>query len=261
MPKAIRVEKVCDNCGETFFIKPSHSHQRFCTRACLKAHEMTHGRPAAKVAESVFSCKTCGHPFRYKPAYLTEYRKKFGKDPLYCSVPCSAKGRRADTMARSTFVCEQCGKINQMRRYEGTGRTVYYRQQRFCDQTCKVAWQMAEAARRFTEEPRKRHVKQNGYVWISIPANLNNGKKREIMEHRWVMSQHLGRDLLPEETVHHIDGNRQNNALSNLELFCSRHGPGQRVVDMIAFAIEMLRTYPEFAAEAGIKLVDIKRGG
>ncbi len=71
------------------------------------------------------------------------------------------------------------------------------------------------------------------------------------------MSKHLGRELLPGETVHHINGDRKNNSLSNLELFNSRHGPGQRVIDKVEFAIKILRLYPEFARAAGVMLTNI----
>lgn len=37
-----------------------------------------------------------------------------------------------------------------------------------------------------------------------------------MYKHRHVMQQHLGRELTSEEIIHHIDGDKINNALSNL---------------------------------------------
>ena len=39
-----------------------------------------------------------------------------------------------------------------------------------------------------------------------------------IDEHRYVMEQHLGRKLLHNEIVHHIDENKSNNNISNLQI-------------------------------------------
>ena len=52
----------------------------------------------------------------------------------------------------------------------------------------------------------------NGYRFISTPDG------REMLEHRYVMEQHLGRPLRPDEDVHHRDHDRLNNAIENLEL-------------------------------------------
>lgn len=43
-----------------------------------------------------------------------------------------------------------------------------------------------------------------------------NGKKKD--EHRHLMEQHLGRKLSSKEVVHHKNGNKLNNDLSNLEV-------------------------------------------
>jgi len=47
-----------------------------------------------------------------------------------------------------------------------------------------------------------------------------------VLEHRLVMAEFLGRPLTPTETVHHIDGDRSNNTLSNLQLRQGKHGTG-----------------------------------
>jgi len=43
-----------------------------------------------------------------------------------------------------------------------------------------------------------------------------NGEKKD--EHRHIMEVHLGRKLTRNEVVHHVDGNKHNNDISNLEV-------------------------------------------
>ena len=60
-----------------------------------------------------------------------------------------------------------------------------------------------------------------GYWYIYSPNHPNRTKQGYILEHRLVVEQALGRHLDPKETVHHIDGDSQNNEISNLMLFGS----------------------------------------
>lgn len=57
-----------------------------------------------------------------------------------------------------------------------------------------------------------------GYVLDQAYDHPNRDSKGYVRRHRLVMENHLGRYLEKKEVVHHIDGNKQNNELSNLEL-------------------------------------------
>lgn len=75
-----------------------------------------------------------------------------------------------------------------------------------------------------------RTVDGNGYVKVippdDLPFEVPTDRSRYIFEHRLVMALSLGRPLRPDETVHHIDGDRGNNRLENLQLRQGKHGNG-----------------------------------
>lgn len=57
------------------------------------------------------------------------------------------------------------------------------------------------------------------------------------------MESVLGRYLLPGENVHHKNGVRSDNRPKNLELWLRKQPGGQRVEDLIVWAVEVLQRY------------------
>lgn len=82
-----------------------------------------------------------------------------------------------------------------------------------------------------------------GYVMIFEPNHPNSNINGCINQHVFVMSQHLKRPLKKGESVHHINGQRDDNRIENLELWHRSHPPGQRLDEKIEWAKKFLEEY------------------
>lgn len=100
-----------------------------------------------------------------------------------------------------------------------------------------------------------RRINQFGYAVRYAPSSPMANGAGYVLEHRLIVAESIGRPLLPRESVHHKNGDRQDNRLvkghelycpstcCNLELWSTSQPSGQRVEDKVAWAREILALY------------------
>lgn len=145
-------------------------------------------------------CAHCGEEFGVP---------KHRADALFCCFEC----RRLHTIKIKP--CAECGEPVQRSPAQYSRNQINF----FCNQKCRSSW--------MRKQPGKANCR--GYV-------TRNFGGKQSKEHRMVMEAHLGRRLLRNETVHHINGQRDDNRIENLELWVNGQPYGQRHHEKIEWA-------------------------
>lgn len=171
-----------------------------------------------KVPRAVKICIACGKEFE-----IERWRLKDKSRGKYCSVKCSSTrtGEFSKNWkgGKQTIKCIGCGKP--FKEWSHVG-------QRFCSHRCfldndNVGQRLAHLASQRVGEKHPnwkggRRVVGGGYILVKSNQTPSVRRNGYILEHRLVMENKTGKYLNPNEIVHHIDGNVQNNSVENLLL-------------------------------------------
>lgn len=205
-------EYVCELCGETGL---GRKGQKFCSVAHAKRARIHRVEVAGKLR-----CGCC-HKLKLVVLFSRTRYTLTGRSNT-CKV-CTEKSKR-----HTLFTCEACDR-----------KDVGLKGQRFCTRECRSRGMSGSRSANWKGGT---HINHYGYVIINA-ITVGGQRQTAQMEHRIIMEDTLGRRLFADETVHHINGIRHDNRVQNLELWTKNHPTGQRVLDKVIWAEELLHRY------------------
>lgn len=177
-------------------------------------------------------CERCGQRFTRKHSAVRGHvfcsRECYGKSDIPAGNAVKANRSRYPNGAPIQVQCLRCGTKFLRHPSQVQGKV-------FCSQSCRRQHALVEPVRQVTASG---YIKV--YVGKEYPGATSSG---HIAEHRKVMQEHLGRELLRSENVHHINGVKDDNRLSNLELWSTSQPSGQRVAEKLAWARAFVAEY------------------
>lgn len=191
-------------------------------------------------------CKYNGYMIKFKenqkkPKAIKEIKQKIIKKCEECFL---------DHSRVNTNICKKChSRIQDKKRYEERKKNPELHE--FYLNENKIRSQRLLRKKKLLpldHPPLRRkngegNINNEGYKIISKRDHPNSLKNGTILEHKFIMSQFLGRPLSLGENVHHKNGVRHDNRIENLELWSVRQPPGQRVDDKIEWCKEFLSEY------------------
>lgn len=200
------VTRTCPFCGIDFVSQASRK-KRCCSRSCGSSLQKIEAKAAGRKIGRPFigehkPCEICGTSVYVKP-----WQAKSGQG-RFCSKDCFNMHQARNAVEHP---CDWCGKPMTMSPSQSKVR-------RFCSWECQAEGRRTRALDR-VHNGKRAALWNDGYVYVWEPDHPRSAIYGGwYAEHRLVMEQHIGRVLEAEEIVHHKDGDKKSNVLSNLQI-------------------------------------------
>lgn len=103
-------------------------------------------------------------------------------------------------------------------------------------ETKAMVWSAAKSGEKAATWKGGKKKNKKGYVLLLKKGHQMADRNGYILEHRYVMAEHLGRMLTNNEVVHHKNGIKDDNRIENLELMTVaehtiKHNSGRKMSD------------------------------
>lgn len=178
------ITKICENCGREFkVIRCRENTAKYCCKKC--ANE-------SKRASNNVVCSFCGNPFHMKNSQINRYSRNLG---IFCSRECASKAKEIYYRGNGNHQYGLTGNKNASfkntelihKNHKIDDIYVYFPNHPYCSKSGRI----------------KLHrllVEEHYYLFPIKYFEYNNGW--------WILKRGM--------SVHHLDGNHNNNDISNL---------------------------------------------
>lgn len=195
MPK---VTAFCRTCGKRIEFYPSQPRSA-CSRECDNEWRRLTSQPRKPRRGTTTPCEVCK-----KPVYANRSERLKGQG-RFCSRRCVTESQTR-SVARP---CAVCGKPMRRKPSQAAIKT--------CSRACQSLGRIKRPLERI-HNGRPAKLDNYGYVMVWEPEHPNKSLKGWQYEHRLVVEKRLGRYLRSDEQVDHINGIKNDNRPSNLQV-------------------------------------------